>query len=235
MFCVVVQLNAFGFVAVWKWGVNNMKMLTGEEIDSDRGLNIMLVDSKPYFRKGMRDMLLSEFENRINEISEASNGKEFLEKIKEFPANIVFMETEQSEINGVDATSTASKLFPDLKIFALSAYDDSQYVTEILNAGAYGFLSKNENVLERIRSIINSFEIGYSSESAKNPEAILNGLMFECPMRVETNNCPILKIRQKQVIERFNHLRMLSSIEKTSLYNLHKACLTNRERNKIYQ
>jgi len=194
----------------------------------NEGLNVVLVDNKNYFRQGMRDMLANEFGGEINEIAEASNGRDFLNLISEFPANLVFIEPELPDINGFEATLEATKLFPNLKIYALSAHDEPAYVKEMFNSGAEGFLSKNEDVLERIRIIVKGF-YSHTRETTTFTDALLNGLLFGCPLNEHITECPIASIWAEPLIARVNNMKRRSKLEKIDLYTRHKECLFKRE------
>ncbi len=104
-------------------------------------LKIYIVDDHSLFREGLHFLLSnSEF---ISEIKEATNGREFMENVEAFNPDLVLMDIDMPELNGIDATKEALKRFPELKIVALSMYSDENYYTEMIEAGAKGFLLKN--------------------------------------------------------------------------------------------
>lgn len=106
-----------------------------------KGLNIYIVDDHSLFREGLH-FLLSNCE-LISEIHEAKDGIVFLNGIQNFKPDIVLMDIEMPVMNGIEATQKAIKIFSDLKIIALSMYSDENYYTEMIEAGAKGFLLKN--------------------------------------------------------------------------------------------
>jgi len=117
-------------------------------------LKIYLVDDHKLFREGLK--LLLSTQDFVHHIYEASNGREFLENLSLVDCDVVLMDIEMPEINGIDATREALKIKPGLKIIVLSMYGDEQYYYQMIDAGAKGFMLKNtgiENVITAIRKV----------------------------------------------------------------------------------
>ncbi len=101
----------------------------------------MIVDDHYIFRNGLID-LLEEIEG-VDFVGEASNGKEFLEKVGDIKPDIVFMDIKMPEMNGIEATQKAMEIMPGLKVVALSMFGESDYLDEMLHSGAVGYMLKN--------------------------------------------------------------------------------------------
>jgi Response regulator containing a CheY-like receiver domain and an HTH DNA-binding domain len=112
---------------------------------------VIVVDDHPIFVKGLV-ALLNEIEN-IKVIASAKNGKKFLELLSELEPDIVFIDIKMPIMNGIEATEKALELQPDLKILALTMFDEYRYVQIIMNAGAKGFLNKDVTKLELQKAI----------------------------------------------------------------------------------
>ncbi|MDA3892592.1 MAG: response regulator transcription factor [Salinivirgaceae bacterium] len=118
-------------------------------------LKIYIVDDHSLFREGLKFLLgNSEY---ISEIKEAENGRIFLNNIETFKPDVVLMDIEMPEMNGIEATKEALKLMPFLKIIALSMYSDENFYTEMIEAGAKGFLIKNSQFSDVQTAIIEVF------------------------------------------------------------------------------
>ncbi len=102
---------------------------------------VFVVDDHVIFRNGLKD-LLKEI-NNVEVIGEASDGNEFLSKCKENAPDIVFMDIRMPGMNGIEATKKAKELFPNIKIIGLSMFDDFEYLDELIDAGAVGYMLKN--------------------------------------------------------------------------------------------
>jgi len=108
--------------------------------------NLTIVDDHSLFRNGLK-LLLSSIYPDID-ISEAQNGREFIEMLPARVPDIVLMDINMPEMDGILATRSALELYPDLKIIALSMFGDEAYYFKMIDAGVKGFLLKNSELSE---------------------------------------------------------------------------------------
>lgn len=109
-----------------------------------KACSVLLVDDHQLFREGLK--LLLENLDYIDNVSEAPNGKVFLEKLATDCPDLVFVDIEMPEMDGITATRKALEKYPDLNIIALSMYGDESYYTRMISAGARGFVLKNSGI-----------------------------------------------------------------------------------------
>ena len=133
-------------------------------------MEILLVDDHTLFRNGLK-MLLDTIPG-YNVTGEASNGKEFLELIAKYDYDIIFLDIEMPEINGIEAANKAIELKPDLKIITLSMYGDEEYYDQMVDAGAKGFLLKNTN-LQEVKTAIDTVMSGGNYFSQELMQSLL--------------------------------------------------------------
>jgi DNA-binding NarL/FixJ family response regulator len=119
-------------------------------------LHIMIVDDHKLFRDGLKLLLKSH--PFICEISEASNGLDFLEMLPNVKPDVVIMDISMPGMSGIDATKKAIEMLPDLKIIALSMYADEEYYSNMISAGAKAFLLKNADIEEVQNAILSVCE-----------------------------------------------------------------------------
>ena len=115
---------------------------------------ILLVDDHPVFRKGMR--LLLEEESDMSVIGEASDGREGIDRVREFSPEVVIMDITMPNFNGIDATRQILSEAPDTKVVALSIHAGTSFVEGMLGAGAAGYILKEsvpEEMVEGIRTV----------------------------------------------------------------------------------
>ncbi|MGI6643541.1 MAG: response regulator [Bacillota bacterium] len=114
-------------------------------------ITVLLCDDHAMVREGTRRLL--EAEPDIEVVGEASDGLEAIEMVKELSPQVVAMDVSMPRMNGVDATKRIKQICPSAHILALTAYDDSQYVTRLLENGASGYILKSARSGELIAAI----------------------------------------------------------------------------------
>ncbi|NLB25588.1 MAG: response regulator transcription factor [Bacteroidales bacterium] len=119
-------------------------------------LKIYLVDDHALFREGLK-FLLSNLDF-VEKIYEAENGEEFISGLKKNYTDIVLLDIEMPVMNGIEAAEYALKLYPEIKIIALSMYSDETYYANMIDAGVAGFLLKNSKFSEVKKAIIDVWE-----------------------------------------------------------------------------
>ena len=103
-------------------------------------LKILIVDDHQVVRRGLQMTIDAEKDMRV--IAEASNGTQVLAAIKKQKPDMVLMDLQMPEMNGVDALKQIRPAFPDLPILILTTFTDDAHVYAALRAGASGFLLK---------------------------------------------------------------------------------------------
>ncbi len=158
-------------------------------------IKILLVDDHRLIRDGIRFYLESEADFSI--VGEASNGKQgliFLEK-NIGNVDIVLTDISMPEMNGVDFTLAIQKQFPDLKVIALTMIKDSQYVKQMLQAGASGYLLKNARERE-IKEAISEVSKGGTYYAQEATQAIMD---FMSKKR-KSSDLVSISAREKEVL-----------------------------------
>jgi len=101
---------------------------------------IVIIDDHQLFREGVKRIL--EFEKSFQVVAEGNDGCEALSLVEEFHPDVVIMDINMPQVNGVEATRELVDKYPDTKIIILSIHDDENYVTHALQTGAIGYLLK---------------------------------------------------------------------------------------------
>lgn len=107
----------------------------------ERIRKIAVVDDHEFYRNGL--VLALKHLKFIDIAFEATNGKEFLEKQKYSPADIVFMDLKMPVLDGYETILEAKKLYPELKIIVLTMFEDDEYIRKLIMAGVEGYILKN--------------------------------------------------------------------------------------------
>ncbi len=119
-------------------------------------LHIHLVDDHSLFREGLK-FLLSNCDF-IASIDESENGKIFLDKLSTTTPDVVLMDIQMPEIDGITASRLALAKNPDLKIIALSMYAEEEYYSKMIDVGVRGFLLKNSQFEDVQKAILEVYE-----------------------------------------------------------------------------
>jgi len=120
-------------------------------------LKILLADDHRIMREGLRSLLEKRPDMEV--IAEAENGRTTVQLSRRFKPDVVLMDIIMPDLNGVEATRQILAESPDVKVIALSMYSDKKFVTEMLSAGASGYLLKDtafEELDSALRTVVNN-------------------------------------------------------------------------------
>ena len=114
-------------------------------------IKVMIADDHQIFRDGIK-ALLKEAKN-IVVVAEAGDGEEAFQNLKKQKVDVILMDISMPVRNGVETTKLIKSKSPEVKVLALTMYDDDHYVVDTLDAGASGYLLKNTGRAELINAI----------------------------------------------------------------------------------
>ncbi len=154
---------------------------------------IIVVDDHSLFREGIK--LLIENEQLGQVVAEAENGKAFLELLQTHTPDLVIMDIEMPIMGGLEAIRKGLAINPKLKFLVLTMLNDKTNYTDIVYAGAMGFVLKTAGKSEFERAI-NSIVNGESYFSAE----ILRQLLLNTP--TETNEKLLSDNKNNDLTER---------------------------------
>lgn len=115
-------------------------------------IRVVLADGHPVVREGIRGLL--KWATDIVVVAEASDGAEALRLAEELAPDVLLLDVELPGVTGVEVVRRLRAAGSPVRVLALSAYDDEQYVFKLLEAGATGYVLKEEaldTIVEAIR------------------------------------------------------------------------------------
>lgn len=121
---------------------------------SSSQLRVMVVDDHPTFRDGLRMML--EATGEIEVVGEASDGGAVLDLALACDPDVVLMDLQMPELNGIEATRRLLAARPEAKVIVLTMFEDDDSVFAAMRAGARGYLLKGaerDDILRAVRSV----------------------------------------------------------------------------------
>jgi DNA-binding NarL/FixJ family response regulator len=104
-------------------------------------IRVLLADDHPVVRAGIRNELQAA---GIQVVGEAASGEQALRLVEELQPDVLVLDVEMPGLNGVEVARRLRERHPALPILVLSAYDHAAYVFGLLEAGATGYVLKDE-------------------------------------------------------------------------------------------
>ncbi len=119
-------------------------------------IKLLLADDQDILTEGLK--LLLGAEEDIEIVGTANNGKKAYDLCRIRKPDLVLMDIQMPEVNGVEATAMIKKDFPQIKIIVLTTFNDDEYIFDALKNGASGYMLKDaspKEILEAVRTVFN--------------------------------------------------------------------------------
>lgn len=104
-------------------------------------IRLLLVDDQALISHGLKAML--ELEPDLQVLGIAENGEVAIQQVGALQPDLVLMDVRMPVMDGRAATRSIRQLFPDVTVLVLSTFDDDQYISDSIRAGAKGYLLKD--------------------------------------------------------------------------------------------
>lgn len=114
-------------------------------------IKVLLADDHTVVRQGINSLLKAEAD--IEVVGEAENGRQAVQMAKTLAPDIVIMDIAMPQLNGLEATRQIIKEGIPTKVLVLSSYSDDEYVHQLTEAGAAGYLIKQTAANDLIKAI----------------------------------------------------------------------------------
>lgn len=118
-------------------------------------IRVLLADDHKMIRNGLAALIAQEKEMEV--MAEAQDGKTAVQLAKKLCPNVVVMDIGMPDLNGIEATRRITEMKRNIKVIGLSMHSDRRYVSQMLKAGASGYLHKDdafEELAEAIRTVM---------------------------------------------------------------------------------
>ena len=115
-------------------------------------IRLVIADDHEIFRDGLALMLSKQ--DTVTLTGQAADGEQLLRLVEEVRPDVVLTDIKMPRLDGIAATRTLLQRYPDLKIIALSMYEEEDLIVEMLEAGARGYLLKNADKKEIMEAVL---------------------------------------------------------------------------------
>ena len=132
----------------------------------NREIRVILADDHPVVRTGIRT-LLQQAED-IVVVAETGNGSEVFKLVEQLAPDVLLLDMEMPGLSGVEVAMRLKEEGAVVRVLALSAYDDEEYIRNLLLHGAAGYLTKEEAIeiiIDAVRGVARG-EQGWFSRRA---------------------------------------------------------------------
>ncbi len=137
-------------------------------------MKILLVDDHKLIRDALKSYM--EEDNEFEIVEEAGNGQEALILLKTIKVDVAMLDISMPVMDGIVCAQEIRKLYPDIKVLALSMMNDNQFIKQMLAAGALGYILKNSGE-EEIKKALRKVYAGESYYSAEVAETVMQNMM----------------------------------------------------------
>lgn len=122
-------------------------------------IKLAIADDHKIFRNGLKATLEDCADLEL--ILEASNGKELIGLLSTKTPDVILMDIKMPEMDGIQTAAYISQHFKQIKILALSMFNEDKYIVDMMKAGATGYLLKNAEPEEIIEAISTVYHKGF--------------------------------------------------------------------------
>ncbi len=157
---------------------------------------VVITDDHQIFVDGLKELLQSM--DDIEVAGEANNGKELLQLLSSTPADLVLLDVNMPEMDGIEATKAMVEQYPEVRILMLTMFDTQDYIQKLLRAGAHGYVLKNTGK-EELHLAIQTLMKGESYFSEEVTTRIMEGLQKK---KARANDYRLVELteREKEVL-----------------------------------
>jgi two-component system response regulator NreC len=161
-------------------------------------VRILLADDHIMVRQGLRKVLEEQRDWEV--VAEASNGREALRLVEQHRPDVAILDVAMPQLNGIEATRQITKKMSGTRVLVLSMYSDEAYVTQILQAGATGYLLKDSADVDLIQAV-SAVSIGKSFFSPAIARVMLDDYVRQLADKGITDRYEALSTREREIFQ----------------------------------
>ena len=161
-------------------------------------IRVLLADDHQMMREGLKALL--EKTNRVMVVGEAEDGKNTVSLAEKRMPNVIVMDVAMPGLNGIEATRKIRKSNPNARVIALSGHADRCLVSEMLKAGASGYVLKSRASDELVHAIDEVMQ-GRTYLSPEVTQGVVDTYVRNTPKSGENPAFATLTDREREVLQ----------------------------------
>ena len=114
-------------------------------------IRVFLADDHEVVRAGLKSLLNTQSDMKV--VGEAADGRDAVTQIASLKPDIAVIDLSMPNLSGADVTRELKAAHPSVKVLALTVHEDKSHITELLGAGAKGYLLKRAAAAELINAV----------------------------------------------------------------------------------
>ena len=155
-------------------------------------IRIIICDDHPLITEGIHSFITQKEDMEV--VATAGSALELKEMLSGTEADVLLLDVNLPDENGIDMCMEIKKIYPDLRILGLSNFNERSVIVRMLNNGASGYLVKSESIKVVEQAIRHIYEGGVYF--GKEAQITLNSLT-----RKELTDLPPITKREKEVLQ----------------------------------
>ena len=161
-------------------------------------VRILLADDHTLVRQGLRKLLEERPEWEV--IAEAGDGREAVRMAEQQKPDVAILDVAMPLLNGIEATRQITKRVPSTRVLVLSMHADEAYVTQILQAGATGYLLKDSADVDLLKAVDEAAQ-GRSFFSPAIARVMLDDYVRQLADKGVTDRYESLSEREREIFQ----------------------------------
>ena len=161
-------------------------------------VRILLADDHTLVRQGLRKLLEERPDWEV--IAEAGDGREAVRLAEQLKPDVAILDVAMPLLNGIEATRQITKRVPGTHVLVLSMHADEAYVTQILQAGATGYLLKDSADVDLLKAVSEAAH-GRSFFSPAIASVMLDDYVRQLADKGVTDRYESLSAREREIFQ----------------------------------
>jgi two-component system, NarL family, response regulator NreC len=161
-------------------------------------VRILLADDHTLVRQGLRKVLEERTDWEV--VAEASNGRDAVRLAEQHKPDVAVVDVAMPLLNGIETTRQITRRVPGTRVLVLSMHADEAYVTQILQAGATGYLLKDSADVDLMQAV-SAVAIGKSFFSPAIARVMLDDYVRQLADKGITDRYEALSEREREIFQ----------------------------------